>query len=445
MRYSKPAVTRLWHAALAGLLLASPLIGRAVTKGPDAGGYSVTDDTVYSFIDIAGDGGGAGILGGADDDTATLSLPFAFSFYGQPYSMVCVSTNGALYFITAAEQCAGLNDFVGTDLSSVTPVGDRPGVFPFWSDLTFQAPGAGNVLYQTIGAPGSRRFVVQWNDAYPQGSPNPVTFEAILSEGSNTVRFQYRTVDLGAASSASKGGEATIGIRNAGAPANNQQLQWSVGAPVLADLSALVFSAATGVAPTTTFTLNGLRGLNGWYLGPVRVTLNASDPDSAVAGTFYSVDGGPAVTYAAPFRVGGDGEHHVAFYSRDGGGNQEAAKSAAFNVDATHPEVSVQVTPAPGVQPKGGFSSGKLTGVITDRTSGIKPGSATYVVFNPAGRIVAAGSLTLAADGTYSQALRLPVTIAPGRDERRWVVLVGALDNAGNPGIAAYTTFSTLR
>jgi hypothetical protein len=216
----------------------------ATTKGPDAGGYSGTDSTVYSFVDISGGSGGASILGGTDDGTTVLNLPFTFQFYGQGYNLVCVSSNGALYFVPNDAACVGLNDFANTDLSVVGPPADHPAVLPLWSDLTFQVAGAGAVYYQTLGSSPSRRFVIQWNDAYPQGSQNPVTFQVILSEGSNAILFQYKTVTLGSGNRASNGGEATIGIRNTAAVTNQQQVAWSFAVPVVGDNTALLFSKA---------------------------------------------------------------------------------------------------------------------------------------------------------------------------------------------------------
>jgi hypothetical protein len=216
----------------------------ATTKGPDTGGYSGTDATVYSFVDISGGSGGASILAGVDDGTATLTMPFAFQFYGKSYNLVCVSSNGAVYFVTSDAACTSLNDFANTDLSVVGPPSDHPAVLPLWSDLTFQVAGAGAVYYQTVGSSPTRRFIVQWNDAYPQGSQNPVTFQAILSEGSNSILFQYKTVTLGSGNRASNGGEATIGIRNTQATSTQQQVAWSFGAPVIANNTALLFSKA---------------------------------------------------------------------------------------------------------------------------------------------------------------------------------------------------------
>ena len=98
------------------------------------------------------------------------------------------------------------------------------------------------MFYQTVGAAGSRRFVIQWKNAYPQGSPNPVTFEVILSELTHRVVFQYESVGLGSGNAASNGRQATVGIRNTQGPVNQQQIAWSFQAPVIADATALEFS-----------------------------------------------------------------------------------------------------------------------------------------------------------------------------------------------------------
>jgi hypothetical protein len=237
----------LRRAVLFALVACSSAAVWASTKGPDAGGYSASDEVVYSFVDVSGASGGASILAGADDATAVLTLPFAFRFYGQSYSLACVSSNGAIYFVTAASQCAGFEiDFANVDITAAAVPNDRAAVLPYWTDLTFQVAGGGAVFYQTIGVAPSRRFVVQWNNAYPQGSASPVTFQAVLSEQGNRVLFQYKTVELGAAHPARNGGRATVGIRNAGSPANNHHLAWSFNAPVVTNDSAIAFSSAVG-------------------------------------------------------------------------------------------------------------------------------------------------------------------------------------------------------
>ena len=229
-------------AVLAAVALASVLTW-AATRGPDTFGYTATDETVYSFVDISGASGGASILADTDDGTATLTLPFAFQFYGQARTLMCVSSNGAAYFVADIAACAGIIDFANTDLSTTAPPGDSAGLFPFWSDLTFDVPGAGAVFYQTTGSPGGRRFIVQWNNAYPSGSSSPVTFQLVLFEGTGKVLFQYKTVDLGSENPASKGGEATVGIRNTGAVIRGEYLQWGIGVPVIGNESAILFGS----------------------------------------------------------------------------------------------------------------------------------------------------------------------------------------------------------
>jgi hypothetical protein len=259
---------RLTAAVLAVVLIASA-ITEAVTRGPDAGNYTATDATVYSFVDISG--GGASILADTDDGTATLTLPFPFQFYGIARTLLCVSSNGAAYFVSAIAECAGIVDFANTDLSTTSPPGDRAGLFPFWSDLTFDQPGAGAVFYQTVGAPGSRKFIIQWHKAYPSGSASPVTFQMLLSEGSGQVLFQYQAVNLGAENPASKGGAATIGSRDKDALLTGEYLQWSIGVPVIENESAILIAkpsgprmaGAGGVRPLSfpnrpTFTINVL-------------------------------------------------------------------------------------------------------------------------------------------------------------------------------------------
>ena len=228
------------RTVLMALLLLSPAFG--TTKGPDASGYTATDQTVYSFVDISAAGAGTSVLSGTDDGDVPLTLPFTFQFYGQPYTMVCVSANGALYFIASATGCGAINDFANTDLTVAPPPNDPPALLPFWTDLTFQIPGSGSVFYQTLGNVGKRRFVVQWNNAYPQRSQTPVTFEVVLFEATNRILFQYQNVDLGQADPNNDAGRATIGIHNSGGLANGQQLAWSYDAPVIANSTALQFS-----------------------------------------------------------------------------------------------------------------------------------------------------------------------------------------------------------
>ena len=100
--------------------------------------------------------------------------------------------------------------------------------------------------------------------------------------------------------------------------------------------------------PVTTASVTvGTPGANGWYLGPVSVTLAATDNQggSGIKATYDAVDNAacaPAAptacsTYGAPFAVTGDGTHTVTYFSIDTVGNAEAAKTLTINIDTTPP------------------------------------------------------------------------------------------------------------
>lgn len=224
----------------------------ATNKGPDAGNYTATDGTVYSFIDPAGGGSAPSVLAGTDDGGALLTLPFSFQFYGQSYTMLCVSSNGLAYFVSGTSTFCGSAaqtvDFAPTDLSSTVVPGDLPAIAPFWMDLTFAPAGAGAVYYQTKGTAPNRQFIIEWYNAFPAGVGSPVTFEAILNEGTNNVLFQYNTVNLGNSNSVSNGGKATIGMRNSGGNANGQEIEWSYDSAVLSNSYAILFTAPSATA-----------------------------------------------------------------------------------------------------------------------------------------------------------------------------------------------------
>jgi hypothetical protein len=216
--------------------------------GPDGFGYVATEDTPYGFVDVSGTG--AAVLGGADDDRMLLNVGFPFSFYGNSYTSVCVSSNG----LVSLGSCNTL-DFANQDMSATAPSGDYPTIAPLWFDLTFAVEGAGAVYYQTLGEPGDRRFVVQWQNAYVLNGTKGITFQVVLSEGSGEVLFQYLDIDAGMDSSASFGGVATVGIRDTGGQANGRSLQWSYKAPVLRNEAAILFTTAPIAGRTVTIRL----------------------------------------------------------------------------------------------------------------------------------------------------------------------------------------------
>ena len=88
-------------------------------------------------------------------------------------------------------------------------------------------------------------------------------------------------------------------------------------------------------APKTTATPSGPLGSNGWYTGPVTVTLAASDANSflsvsGVTQTLYSLDDDGFKEYpSSGIQISGAGTHTLTFYSIDGAGNIEDQNSSS--------------------------------------------------------------------------------------------------------------------
>jgi hypothetical protein len=88
---------------------------------------------------------------------------------------------------------------------------------------------------------------------------------------------------------------------------------------------------------------------SGWYAGAVKVTLKGLDSLSGIDRTYYSVDGGAAQDYSAPFDFGAKGEHTIAFWSVDKAGNVEDASDAShaitIKIDGIAPTIVGSRTP----------------------------------------------------------------------------------------------------
>jgi subtilisin family serine protease len=177
---------------------------RAVTGMVDDN-YVFTDDA-YAWVDATAGGTSTGLR--ADDGSVTVSLPFAFRFFGSDQTSLKVSSNGYLVFGSSAASAwsnVRLPD-------SALPNGI---VAPFWDDLTLSAQGA--IWYRTVGTAPNRRFVVEWVGVPHYFDDGDSTFEAILEESSGDIVFQYQDVDFGDpfenyAVSATIGIEDTAGI-----------------------------------------------------------------------------------------------------------------------------------------------------------------------------------------------------------------------------------------
>lgn len=225
----RKALAPAMAAALIAMLAATPRAPAAI--GPDSFGYTA-DQVTSGFEDISSTG--ARVLANDDDHIAPLPLPFVFSFYGTPHDVVFASTNGLLSFggATVAHVNQTLTAPISPNLALAAVL---------WDDWLTFASTADAVYHETLGAPGARRFIVQWHvvQHYP-ASPSTVTFQAVLHEEGGAIEYRY--LDAGTQDAGSAGASATVGIRDVSGDANGRNLQWSHDEAVIADGSAIRFT-----------------------------------------------------------------------------------------------------------------------------------------------------------------------------------------------------------
>ncbi|MEL6143174.1 MAG: hypothetical protein AAFU67_16350, partial [Bacteroidota bacterium] len=168
--------------------------------------YQVTTGT-GSFIDISGSGNALNL---GDDGTATINIPFAFTFFGDalPSNIpATIDNNGRLLYNVAG----GGSDFSNESLPDNTP-GD-PIIAPFWDDLDSDQ---GNVFWEVQGDAPNRVLIVQWNmrPHFP-GPGNTGTIQLQMYETTHVITFFYEDVDFGDAAF-DNGASATIGMQENG-------------------------------------------------------------------------------------------------------------------------------------------------------------------------------------------------------------------------------------
>ena len=131
------------------------------------------------------------------------NIGFTFSFYEQNCTQFYLDSNGYIGFDNTQTQSYSAN--------SRLPSPHRPNslIAPFWDDS--DPLQGGTVRYRTFGSPGSRYLVVEWSGVTRWGTSDAQSFESILYEGSNNIKFQYPSTRQGT------GGDlryATAGIEN---------------------------------------------------------------------------------------------------------------------------------------------------------------------------------------------------------------------------------------
>jgi hypothetical protein len=139
------------------------------------------------------------------DDSVAYDTPigFDFSFYGNTYRVLHVSSNGLV----------GFDRTIGVGAGGVIPSADdgyNNLIAVAWTDLNSSVSGA-DIRYETRGTAPNRKFILQYNNV-PEffSGPGHVTAQLVLSEGSNDITLYTTSLDISGSNH-----EVTQGIENA--------------------------------------------------------------------------------------------------------------------------------------------------------------------------------------------------------------------------------------
>jgi len=199
--------------------------------------YLATDAVDYNWIDISKTG--KEILADSCYYDFNCPLEIDFTFYSQKVERICISPRGVISF---GESPTIFN----YRLPRVYKDYDYWLIAPYWDVLStrdiFSNEPSNSVYYQVLGDKPERKLVVQWQDVsyHFEDEPGAISFEVVLYEGSNKIKFQYKDVEFENDGSSSNGKTATVGIqgpRGAGV----ESLQWSYERPVLRNEYSIMF------------------------------------------------------------------------------------------------------------------------------------------------------------------------------------------------------------
>lgn len=194
----------------------------ASPSGPDAYGYYAFDNTdtasglapAYAWVGIAPDEGGSGTAvgltdtGSEQDATKTVTLPFAFRYYGKDFTSLSICSNGWAAF--------GDCSLVSYHNTGIPGAGGSPKALlaPFWDNLIQSDT---NTVYQWYDVTG-HRYIVEWHDMMNDYSGAVENVQLILldpawhqtTSGEGMIVFQYDTVE----DTDARDAYATVGIQS---------------------------------------------------------------------------------------------------------------------------------------------------------------------------------------------------------------------------------------
>jgi hypothetical protein len=168
-----------------------------VTGGVGPGAYTI-NTIPHAPVSPAGPTNAGPV--GDDVYTGAISLPFPFTFYGNTYNNVYISTNGFISF----DAGSGAGCCTGQVMPSATVPNNV--IALAWEDMNVTA---GQIDYFTFGTAPNRKFVVRWiNATWYSGGGNALTGQIELNEADQSIEIH------GTSGGPLAGNNTTLGIEN---------------------------------------------------------------------------------------------------------------------------------------------------------------------------------------------------------------------------------------
>ena len=139
--------------------------------------------------------------GDVDDGRWTINLPFAFTFAGRSVTQISVTTNG---FVQLGPLPVYSTEFQNTPIPD--PSGPSSFIAAMWDDLLLT--GEGRIDTQVQGQPGTRVFIISYENFTRLGFNDSLNFQIALFEDTGAIELRYGSLTPGAAAN------ATVGIEN---------------------------------------------------------------------------------------------------------------------------------------------------------------------------------------------------------------------------------------
>ena len=140
-------------------------------------------------------GGTGPVLTGDDKYLENFALPFSFSFFGQIYNSLTISTNGNLYFSTPPKRSNGDANDASSSTADLSP---NKMIAGMWDDLDL-SPGRRADAGVYVVQPGAGRIIFRWQGVqYGDGiNGDPINFEIELrADGSIITRYGSGNINL---------------------------------------------------------------------------------------------------------------------------------------------------------------------------------------------------------------------------------------------------------